>query len=65
MVRLKEGWAAYNRNKYRKFQFQYGAIKRHLLLNIENQLISFNSNMVRLKAVKDGKKNIVIQLFTI
>ena len=55
MVRLevfeKKGYE-YN---YKKFQFQYGAIRRVVLMvHQEHLVLSFNSNMVRLEVIKSS-----------
>ena len=49
MVRLKDSLERGNRLGDLQFQFQYGTIKRTIILESSSTPQSFNSNMVRLK----------------
>ena len=50
MVRLKDAKTGSKDKQFFLFQFQYGAIKRAVVIYLHVFQKSFNSNMVRLKA---------------
>ncbi len=60
MVRLRDGRVITLRGTVATFQFQYGAIKRMIIIEAFAAGIRFNSSMVRLRVLK--KQSRVIRL---
>ena len=56
MVQLRANWIRARKVAVSTFQFQYGSIKRKLIVVIFIVLVRFNSNMVQLR----GKLIVVI-----
>ena len=52
MVRLRERYKTHNAGLFVYFQFQYGAVKSGKLYLLLLELLSFNSNMVRLRGAE-------------